>query len=423
MVRRLVFASAVFAAGALTVFTGERAGQDPEGPAYERHDWPQWRGPDGDGISRESGWRIEGRPRDLWTRNVGIGYSSFAIQDGRLFTMGHDFEQKLDTVFCLDAATGETIWRFTYPTDFSPRLQDHPGGSLTTPAVSRGRVYTSNREGQLFCFDSDDGEVLFSKDLAEEYGPVVMAHGYSGSPLVIEDHLILSMGGKTIAVDRESGETLWQTRNFGEGSYATPVEFDLRGRSRLAVFTGAGLVVLDRATGDVVNFHEWRSSQGNVNAATPVVTDTRVFISSAYTMGCAMLDLAGKDPSVLWKSQVMRTKMTACVLWDGHLYGFSDSILKCIDLDGNTRWRTRGLGMGSLIASDDKLIAMSSSGELVVIAATPDEYRELSRRKVLDGGSCYTAPVLCGGRIYCRNSLGDIVCRDHRPAAKAEPTR
>ena len=221
------------------------------------------------------------------------------------------------------------------------------------------------------------------------------------------------MSEKTIALDKESGETLWETEDYGY-SYSTPTDFRFRDEPALAVFNAKGLVIMDRSNGEEWFLHPW-TSQYNVNAATPITMGSRVFISTGYDdVGCAMLDLGGETPEVLWQSKKMRSKMTGCILFEDHLYGFDDKILKCMDLDGEEKWRQRGLGLGTFIIADGRMIIVSGDGELVVAKASPESFEELSRTTVFEDGVFWTTPVLFDGRIYLRNSLGTLVCRDHR---------
>jgi len=129
-------------------------------------DWPNWRGPDHNGISTETDWSETGSKEALWRKELGLGHSSFSISDGRLFTLGNDLDAGLDMVFCLDSTTGEEIWIHSYPSDFGDDLDD--GGTLTTPTVDGDVVYTSNRVGKLFCFDTSTGEIRWSRDLRVE---------------------------------------------------------------------------------------------------------------------------------------------------------------------------------------------------------------------------------------------------------------
>lgn len=147
---------------------------------------------------------------------------------------------------------------------------------------------------------------------------------------------------------------------------------------------------------------------------TPVVLDRRVFISSGYDRGCALIDLSGAKPAVVWENKVMRNQMSGSVLWEENLYGFDDKVLKCIDLAGEERWRERGLGQGALTLAGGRLIVLSEEGELIVAEASSAAFRELSRVKLFDSGLCWTVPVLSGGIIYARNHAGEIVALDHR---------
>jgi outer membrane protein assembly factor BamB len=378
-------------------------------------DWPQWRGPARNGISAETGWSSTGRDENVWTASVGLGYSSFAVRNGRLYTMGFDKEKGQDTVFCLDALTGTPIWTHAYPAKVWDRM--HGGGTLTTPSIDGDVVYTLNREGRFFRFKVADGEVEWSRNLVEELEVTPPTWGFSASPLVLDDMLVLNVGS-VVAVDKTTGKTLWKTRDLGH-AYSTPATMEVGGRACLAVFNGAGFTLVDRGSGEELGFHEWKTMY-EINAATPVVLGgDKVFISSGLNRGCAMVHCKPDGLDVLWESKVMRTKMSGCVLVGGHLYGFDDSMLKCIDLEGNEKWRARGVGNGSLMAADGRLIVIGSKGELIIAAADPGEYKELSRTKCLSGGVYWTMPVLVDGLIYCRSSEGSIVCRDHRPQARA----
>ncbi len=378
-------------------------------------DWPQWRGPTRDGVSTETDWSSIGVAENLWSASVGLGYSSFVVSDGRLYTMGFNEEEQVDTVFCLNATTGRPVWSHSYQAKIWNRM--HTGGTLTTPSVDGDAVYTLNREGQLLRFKADDGEVLWSRDLVKEFSVTPPTWGFSASPLVIDDILVLNVG-VVIALDTNTGKTIWKTRDLGH-AYSTPATIELDDRGCLAVFNGSGMALLDRKTGEELSLHEWETKY-EINAATPVIIGEKAFISSGYNRGCAMIKCSPNGLAVLWESKVMRTQMSGCVMVGEHLYGFDDAILKCIDLEGNEKWRARGIGKGSLMAAGGRLILIGSKGELIIAAADPGEYNELSRTKCLSGGVYWTMPVLVDGLIYCRSSEGSIVCRDHRPQPSAD---
>jgi outer membrane protein assembly factor BamB len=375
--------------------------------------WPHWRGPARDGVSRETAWSSIGANKPRWTIEVGRGYSNVSIAGGRAYTLGFDEKKKQDSLFCIDVATGRELWREQWPAIVIANF--HGGGTLTTPSIDGDVVYVSTREGRCFAFGTKDHKRRWARDYKSELGLQLAFHGFSQSPLVLDDRLVLVLGGTIVAVDKTTGKVLWRTEDFGEGSYANPTPFQLAGKLRVAVFTGKALVVLDADTGKERYRYPWRAKAGGVNAATPIVFGDKIFISTAYNLGSALLEL-GDDatPKCLWRSRSMRNKCSGCVRFEDHIYGFDESMLKCIDMQGREKWRVRGLGMGAVTIAGRRLIVLSARGELIIGTASPEGFRKLSRRKVLDEGVYWTAPVLLDGYIYCRNSLGRLVCLDHR---------
>ena len=373
-------------------------------------DWPCWGGPAKNGVSREAKWSVKGAEKPLWTRAVGLGYSSVAVVGQRLFTLGYDPETEHDVLWCLDALTGEELWVHAWPA----KLMDlyHGGGTLTTPTAAGEHVFVSEREGWLQCLKSADGALVWQKNLAKELELTIPQWGFSASPLLLGDELVLNYG-KVCGFDAKTGALRWQTeRSYGD-AYSTPTECTFAGQPALAVFGGTGLVLLAPRAGKELAFTPWKT-QYDVNAMTPVVFEQRLFISSGYERGCALLDLAGSAPAVVWENKVMKNQMSGALPWKEHLYGFDDKVLKCMDLSGKELWRERGLGLGSLSIADGKLLIASEEGELVVAEADPAGYKELSRRPAVEGGICWTMPVLANGIVYVRNHAGELVALDHR---------
>jgi len=378
-------------------------------PGTGPDDWPGWGGPQRSGVSRESGWGVKSAEQPLWRVEVGLGYSSVAVQGQRLVTLGYDKDTEMDVLRCLDALSGEELWAQAWPA----KLMDlyHGGGTLTTPTLAGEYVYVSEREGLLQCFELADGDPRWQKGLAKELSLTIPQWGFSSSPLLLGDELLVNYGA-LYSFDPKSGALRWKSEKSYGDAYSTPVECTLGGAPALALFGGSGLALLARG-GKELGFTPWKT-QYDVNAMTPVVLGERLFVSSGYDKGCALLDLAGKAPEVVWESKVMRNQMSGAVPWKDHLYGFDDKVLKCIDLAGKELWRERGLGQGALSIADGKLLVVSEEGELIVAAAEPSGYRELSRRKAVDGGVCWTVPVLAHGIVYVRNHAGELVALDHR---------
>ena len=383
--------------------------------ADDAPDWHQWRGPHRNGISTEKGWLSvwpEEGPKVLWKTSVGTGYSSVSVSGGRVYTMGNS--EKTDTVYCLDANTGDVVWKYSYPC--ATESGGHPGPA-STPTVDGKYVYTLSREGHLFCLDADSGKVIWSKHV-KDFGAKSPEWDFASSPLILGNMIIVDVG-MALALDKSTGNLIWKTKDYGDaweiknqgGGYSSPFAFHLNDSQRLAVFNSSGLVILDPENGQELVLHPWKTSY-NVNAATPIVSDDKVFISSGYNVGCALIQISGNKPAVIWQNKNMGNHFNSCVLWEGHLYGFDESTLKCLDFQtGDVKWKKRGLGKGSLMLADDKLIIMGDKGDLVIAEASPDSFKEISRVKILEG-LCWTVPVLSGGKIYCRNHEGDLVCLD-----------
>lgn len=382
--------------------------------AQDSASWTQWRGPNRDGIATETGWVVDSGGRKLWTKQVGMGYSTVVIANGLLFTQGHDKEKQEDTIFCLDAATGKEKWKHTFAA--KTMSMAHRGGTLSTPSIDGTRLWALNREGNLFCFDAKSGKQRWHQNVIRKHGAKMPTWGFSASPLVLEEAVLVNVG-KVIAFDR-AGKPKWTSKDYGH-AYSTPATFTFQGKKRLAVFNGAGIIVLDRATGKEVAKAPWKTRY-DVNAATPVVMDDKIFVSSGYNRGCGMFEFNGKSLRQLWENRNMRNHMSGCVFYRGHLYGFDESLLKCLAPDGEVKWSQRRLGKGALVLADGKLVLISQRGDLIVADANPEEYRELSRNRVLSGGVKWSTPVLCGGLVYVRGSMGELACVDHRPAKKGE---
>lgn len=382
-------------------------------------DWPQWRGPERRGISNETGWHAPwptAGPPQLWEAQLGDGYTAVSIADGRLFALGNRRQQgrDADTVYCLDAETGEERWRFSYAC-----RRGSFKGPRVAPTIDGDRVYSLSREGDLFCFLAADGKVLWRRQLAREYRLKRQRHGMSCHPLVVGRLLIIEIGAPNaavVALDKTDGQEVWRAGNEKLG-YSSPVVYQRGGRSELAVLTGTALLGLDAEKGKQLWRYPWAPAY-QCAIATPIVADNRIFISSGYKTGSAMLQLGEGEPREVWKNRVLLTQYNTPVLIDGRLYGFhgnesskpAGQFLKCVDLaDGREIWRQGGFGKAALMAADGKLIILSEDGQLVVAEASAAGYREFNRAQVVEK-RCWTMPVLADGKVYCRNEKGHLVC-------------
>lgn len=381
-------------------------------------DWPCWRGPNGDNVSHERDWSPEPLPEPLWRADVGMGYSSPAIADGRLVIAGYfpneaTPREGIDRVSCLDFETGAELWRHEYPAHAYDN--EHAGGTLSTATIAAGVVYLPTRDGTVRALDLATGEPIWTVDLVERHGVEPGRYGFASSPFLLGKAIVLN-AQRTVMLERRTGATVWISDDY-DANYSTVAPIRIGDRHCLATFGGKGLALLDDATGAHVATYEFRKSPRNVEGSTPIVIGESVFVSTAYEQGAALVDFSGGEPVETWRTRAMRNKMAGCTLFEGHFYGFDESMLKCIGGEGNERWRKRGLGQGALTIAGGRLLTTTSKGELLVAEASPDEFRELARVPVVDHGVFWTAPVLVDGRVVYRGSLGDLVCLDHRGTA------
>jgi outer membrane protein assembly factor BamB len=382
-------------------------------------DWPNWRGPQHDGISRESGWQAE-LGKTAWRAQVGIGFASVAVADGRLFTLGHNGKKKggLETLTCFDASTGEVLWTETYGQDLLDRL--HEGGPAATPAVDGKQVYSIGKAGRLACLQVSDGKRLWQADLVELGGQKkVHEWGFAGSPLVVGELLYVE-AGPTLALNKMDGTVVWKGKDYTP-AYASPVHFTHGDRQLLATLKTEGLELLDAKDGSSFAFHEWKTSFAT-NATTPLIVGDQLFISTGYNRGCSLFDIGNGVLTPVYHHRKLSNHMANSVLIDGHVYGFDgnahfgpEPIFVCMRLrDGKIVWRHRGLKCGTITAADGKLIVLSEGGELHIAEANTEGFDPIASRQVLTG-KCWTVPVLANGRLYCRNAAGELVCLDLRP--------
>ena len=375
-------------------------------------DWAQWRGPERNGISTETNWNPEALakgPNMLWNEKVGLGYSSVAVNGRLLYTMGNDRGQ--DTVYCLDARTGREVWKYSYPS----RSMQYPG-PRATPTVDGNLLYTLSSDGQLICFSADSGKKQWRRNIATDFGARPPNWGFACSPVIEGELLLLNAGISGLALYKQTGKAAWAS-GPGTGGYATPVLYDLEGKRCAAVFGRRAIYGVEVQTGKQAWSYPW-TTDNDVNAADPLVFGSRVFISSNYGAGSALLDISGRQPRLVWRNRSMNSHFSSFLLIDGYIYGNDgfagrrNGVFRCLDAEtGRTMW-SESLGFGSLIAADGKLILLTEQGDLYIARATSSSYREISQARSILSSSCWTPPVLCNGMIYLRNHRGDLVCVD-----------
>ncbi len=375
-------------------------------------DWPRWRGPEANGVSRETEWNPQtlARPRVRWRAGVGAGHACVSVAGERLYTAGNAGGR--DIISCLDAKTGKEIWRHAYPCP-----PGNFGGPRATPAVEDGLVYTLGRQGQALCLDARTGAVLWQRDLIKEHRAQQLDYGLCGSPLVVGDAVIYNARAGGIALHRRTGEKLWAGPE-GPGGYATPVLVKSGDREGVAIFSARELVVVDARGGERLWSFPW-TTPFDANAADPVPIDGKVLITSGWEQGCALLEPSGAGARPVWRNQSLRGQFASPIHLDGFVYGIDDNTpngqLRCVDArTGEIKWTQKG-GFENLVVSGGRILAIDRRGVLTVAQAGSAGYRELGRAQVLGSGARnWTAPVIANGLLYCRNGDGELVCVDAR---------
>jgi outer membrane protein assembly factor BamB len=337
------------------------------------------------------------------------------VADGRVILF-HRIGDK-EVVEALDAATGGGIWRFEYATQYRDDF-GFDEGPRAAPTVAEGRVYTFGAEGMLHCLDFATGKKIWSVDTRRQFQVAKGYFGTAGAPLVDGGRVLMNIGGATAglaAFDAASGKVIWTVPNQ-EASYSSPVAATIQGSRHALFFTRSGFVDVDPASGKVRYELPWHARmKASVNAATPVVVDDFVFVSASYGTGAVLLQAGSSGWKKVWDSDDALTNHYATSVYkDGFLYGYhgrqeEGQSLRCIEFKtGKVKWNVDGFGAGTVTLAGDKLLLMREGGELVLAAASPAAFRQISTAKVLPP-TVRAYPAIAGGRMYVRNEK-TLVC-------------
>ena len=415
-------------------------------PTAQAADWPQWRGPNRDGSSTETGWRSqwpEGGPKVLWKARVGAGHSSVVVVGERAYAAGRSWKVDAkggpvkgengknvgsETVWCFDANTGKVVWQHAADCQ---NLGCNDWGTNSTPAVFDGLVYAYGAPGVVTCLDGATGREVWARDLARDYAAKLNIYGcYAGSPLVVDEGVIVECGGEQpllAALDRKTGREVWKYGKATEiGGASSPVPYRVGNRTGIVHLARGQAVGLAAGDGKELWHYPWPVCA----LMTPLVHGDRVYVSGVQEgvrLG-TVLELGQNPPKPVWSSKETISYFQSSVLVDGHLFGThapgyeaTKTRLRCVAFDtGKVTWEhpEKGLGHATLIAADHKLIILSQEGVLMVAEASPHGFKKLASAKVLDhtcyNCECYTCPTLSHGRIYCRSGGGELVCLDVR---------
>lgn len=396
----------------------------------ETYEWPQWLGPNRDGITQETGllqeWPEAG-PKLLWMNNdAGIGYSGPAIAGGRMFLMGS--RDSIEQLIALDPNTGKELWHADIS---SPEFENDWGnGPRGTPTVDGDRVYALSASGTLICASASSGEVIWTVTM-KEFGGEVPYWGYSESPLVDDGLVLVTPGGKEgaiAALDKRTGEVKWRSEGLDDGAhYSSMITATIHGRKQYIQLLPKRLVGVSPDNGELLWETGWPGRTAVI--PTPIVRGSQVYITSGYGMGSKLVTISPEnDVEVVYENKVMKNHHGGVVLVGDQLYGHSDGPgWTCQDFaTGKSIWKERrALGKGAIAYADGRLYCLGESdGDVVLIGATPDDWQEhgrftltpqTERRK--EKGRIWTHPVIVNGKLYLRDQ--DLVyCFDIRAAGK-----
>jgi outer membrane protein assembly factor BamB len=394
-------------------------------PSAASADWPQWRGPDRNGIAKETGllkaWPAAG-PTVVWSiANIGEGYGSISIKGDRIFVQG--VKDKQSSVFCLNRADGKIVWVAA----LGARLgQDRGPGPRGTPTVDGEQLYALAENGELACLKATDGSIVWRRNILKDFGGRNPKWLISESPLVEANNVIVTPGGEgasIVALDKLTGKTVWKTNELSdEAGYSSCLAVDIQGVRTIVGFTGNAGVGVRAADGKLMWRYE-KVSNRTANITTPVFYDNKVFYTSGYDTGCALLSVKAQGGEVkadeIYFNREMMNHHGGVVLIDGYVYGFNNSILSCVEFaTGKTVWRDRSVGKGTLTFADGHLYLLSENNVAGLAEASPAGYKETGRFQIADQGwPSWAHPVVCAGKFYIRNQ-GTLTCYDVKAGPK-----
>ncbi len=404
-------------------------------------DWPQYRGPNANGITDEKiqiTWPANG-PKQLWKAPMTAGFSTFAVGGGKAYTL---VTRTLDGVknevcLALDADSGKELWAtpLGYTKLDGGGDTGAPGnaggdGPRSTPTVDGNRVYVLSAGLVLFCMDARNGKTLWKKELIKEHGAKNITWQNAASPLLEGDLLFVCAGGSgqsLLCFHKAAGALVWKSQSDAM-THATPIAATILGHRQIIFFTQSGLVSVVPGTGDVL----WRYSfpYRTSTAASPVVGGDIVFCSAGYGVGAGAVKITKEGDKFkateIWrKSNQLINHWSSSVYRDGHVYGlfgfkqWEKVPLQCVDIaTGEVKWSKDGFGQGGTILTDGHLVTLAENGDLVVVEASPKACNETARTKAVTG-KCWNSVALANGRIYAR-STKEGVCLDVSRATAAK---
>jgi len=374
-------------------------------------DWPQWQGPDRTNLSSETGlwkqWPPGGPPQAWSASNLGKGYGTVAIAGDRIYVQGTQGSNSV--VFALNRIDGKTVWSRILGRTLE---QDKGSGPRGTPTVEGNRLYALSENGDLACMQTGNGNPVWTRNILADFRGSNPQWLISESPLIDGNHVIVTPGGPKagiVALDKTTGKTIWTSTDLSDpAAYSSCIVADVQGvRTIMTLTSQAGVGV--RASDGKLMWRYPRVANDTANITTPIFFKDKVFFTSNYDTGCALLRLQADNGMVksteVYFSREMMNHHGGVVLVNGYLYGFHNNILTCMEFEtGKVLWRNRSVGKGSLTYADGNLYLLGEGNTVGLAEANPSAYVEKGRFSIADQGwPSWAHPVVCGGRLYIRN--------------------
>ena len=388
-------------------------------PAATAGDWPQVLGPTRTGIAAADErladrWPETGPPV-IWKRPVGSGYAGVAVATGRVFLFHRQGDREVTEA--LDAATGKTLWQADHATRFQPQVGGGDG-PLCVPNVSGDRLITFGAQGVLTCLDTATGQIHWQRQTHREFDAAEGYFGAGSSPLVIGDCVVVNVGGRSgagvVGFELSTGKVRWQTTDE-PASYAAPTVIEQGGRQQAVVITRYQCLLIDPTNGAIGWQFPFGMRGPTVNAATPLAWTaadgtSRLLVTAAYGIGSICATFNADSATPIWQgTESLASQYCTPIMLDGHLYcidGRDDvppATLKCVDAaTGQLRWQEPNFGYGTLLAADGKLLAVKTSGDLMLLKVSPAGFEALATDRPLPG-TLRALPALAAGRLYLRD--------------------
>jgi outer membrane protein assembly factor BamB len=414
-------------------------------------DWPQWLGPQRDGVWRETGI-LEKFPTDglkvRWRAPIGGGYTGPAVANGRVYVMDRQLAQGAsnpsnafsrgeipgtERVLCLNEADGKVLWKHEYDSAYTV---SYAAGPRVTPVVHDAKVYTLGTEGHLLCLDAGKGNVLWSHELTKDYNTKTPMWGFAGHPLIDGKKLICLVGGAgsvVVAFDKETGKELWRALEAKEPGYCPPMIYEFAGKRQLIVWHPESVNALDPDTGKVFWTYPHTAVRSGMTIPSPRKAGNMLFLTSFYN-GSLMLRVDSDNPSLVWQSKKisetdtdgLHSVMSTPVLENGFIYGScSYGQFRCLKADtGERLWETfepttgksERWGNAFIVKNGDRYFLFNEKGDLIIAKLTPEKYEEVSRMHLLEPTNndprhpvVWSHPAFANRNVYARNDR-EIVC-------------